>query len=132
LRRQPLILVVDDEADVRGCIREQLETLGYAVEEARNGAEGLTKAMEKRPAAILLDHRLPDFVGNEVHIHLTHLGIHIPTALMSGYPGLDQLARSAGIPHVLAKPVSSDVLESFMVKLLASASSLKNDNGTRH
>ena len=117
-RAKPLILVVDDESDIRIILRKCLEKLDYAVEEARNGAEALTKAMEKRPDAILLDQRLPDFAGYEVHLHLVQLGIRIPTALMSGYPGGDQLARAAGIRHFLPKPLSYEKVQPFVTELL--------------
>jgi two-component system response regulator (stage 0 sporulation protein F) len=95
--------------------------LNYAVEEAANGAEALTKAMELRPDAILIDQRLPDFAGYEVHLHLVRLGVRIPTALMSGYPGVDQLARSAGIQHFVAKPLVYDNIQPLMTALLPPA-----------
>ena len=117
-RPKPLILVVDDEADIRVILRKFLELANYAVEEAATGAEGLTKAMEKRPDAILMDQRLPDFAGYEVHLHLVQLGVKIPTALMSGYPGVDQLARAAGIQHFLRKPITYETVQPFMSELL--------------
>ena len=113
-----MILVVDDEPDIRIILRKCLERLDYVVEEAANGAEALTKAMEKRPDAILMDQRLPDFAGYEVHLHLVQLGVKIPTALMSGYPGVDQLARAAGIRHFLQKPLSYDNVQPFITELL--------------
>jgi two-component system response regulator (stage 0 sporulation protein F) len=117
-RPKPLILVVDDEADIRIILRKTLERLNYAVEEAANGAQALTKAMEQRPDAMLIDQRLPDFAGYEVHLHLVQLGVRIPTALMSGYPGVDQLARAAGILHFLQKPLVYEDVQPFMAELL--------------
>jgi two-component system response regulator (stage 0 sporulation protein F) len=117
-RLKPLILVVDDEVDIRIILRKLLEKLGYDVEDAANGAEALTKAMEKRPDAILMDQRLPDFAGYEVHLHLVQLGVKIPTALMSGYPGVDQLARAAGIRHFLQKPLAYENVQPFVAELL--------------
>ena len=117
-RPKPLILVVDDEPDIRIILRKTLERLDYAVEEAANGAQALTKAMEQRPDAMLIDQRLPDFAGYEVHLHLVQLGVRIPTALMSGYPGVDQLARAAGIQHFLQKPLVYESVQPFMAELL--------------
>jgi two-component system response regulator (stage 0 sporulation protein F) len=117
-RPKPLVLVVDDDPDIRIILRKTLEGLNYAVEEANNGAEGLTKAMEQRPDAILMDQRLPDVAGYEVHLHLVQLGVRIPTVLMSGYPGVDQLARAAGIQHFLQKPLAYENFQSFMTELL--------------
>ena len=118
-RLKPLILVVDDEPDIRIILRRLLERLDYVVDEAASGAEALTKAMEKRPDGILMDQQLPDFAGYEVHLHLVQLGVRIPTALMSGYPAVDQLARAAGIRHFLAKPTSYEKVEAFMTELLS-------------
>jgi two-component system response regulator (stage 0 sporulation protein F) len=117
-RPKPLVLVVDDEPDIRIILRKTLERLNYDVEEAATGAEALTKAMEQRPDAMLIDQRLPDFAGYEVHLHLVQLGVRIPTALMSGYPGVDQLARAAGILHFLQKPLVYENVPPFMTELL--------------
>ena len=117
-RPKPLILVVDDEPDIRIILRKTLERLDYAVVEAAYGAQALTKAMEQRPDAMLIDQRLPDVAGYEVHLHLVQLGVRIPTALMSGYPGVDQLARAAGIQHFLQKPLAYESVEPFMTELL--------------
>ena len=118
-RPKPLVLIVDDEPDIRMILKKILELLDYTVEEAENGAEALTKAMEKRPDAMLIDQRLPDFSGYEVHLHLVQLGVKIPTALMSGYPGVDQMARAAGIRHFLQKPLTYENIQPFMAQLLA-------------
>ena len=58
-----LILVVDDEAAVRTGITQALGKLGFEVQTAATGAEGL-RLMAARPAGIvLLDVRLPDLDG---------------------------------------------------------------------
>jgi len=119
-RNKPLVLVVDDEPDIRIVLKKFLEGLDYVVDVAATGAEALAKAMESRPDAILMDQRLPDFAGYEVHQHLVQLGVRIPTALMSGYPGVDQLARASGIQYFLQKPLSFDEVQPFMTELLAS------------
>jgi two-component system, response regulator, stage 0 sporulation protein F len=120
-RAKPLVLVVDDEPDTRTILRKILESLNYEVEEAATGTEAVTKAMELRPDAMLLDQRLPDFAGYEVHLRLVQLGVRIPTALMSGYPGVDQLARSAGLQHFMQKPISYEKVEPCMTELLRPA-----------
>jgi two-component system, response regulator, stage 0 sporulation protein F len=119
-REKPLVLVVDDEDDFRTLLRQIVERLNYDVEEAATGGEALTKALEKRPDAILMDQRLPDFAGYEVHLRLVQLGVRIPTALMSGYPGVDQLARSAGIQHFMKKPLDYEKIEPLIAELLRS------------
>ncbi len=62
----PLILVVDDEPDVRGAIREQLEVLGgYRVVEAGRALEAVEVARQRRPDLITMDLMLPDLDGLE-------------------------------------------------------------------
>jgi two-component system, response regulator, stage 0 sporulation protein F len=117
-RAKPLVLVVDDEPDMRTVLRMILERLHYDVEEASTGAEALAKATEQRPDALLIDQRLPDFAGYEVHLHLVRLGLRIPTVLISGYPGVDELARSAGIQHFMSKPISYEKVEPLLAELL--------------
>jgi len=60
------ILVVEDDADVRGLIRLQLRAAGFDVMEACNGAEGLAMAKNDLPSVILLDIMMPEMNGIEV------------------------------------------------------------------
>jgi len=49
------ILIVDDDADFREFVRIVLESHGYTVVEADNGAAGLTAARDELPSLVLLD-----------------------------------------------------------------------------
>jgi len=49
------VLVVDDDADFVLAVRMVLEGEGYLVEEAANGAEGLSKMRANRPDLVLMD-----------------------------------------------------------------------------
>src|SRR5262249_54913505 len=60
---EPLILVVDDDATVRELVVRHLERAGFAAVAARGGQEGLRLARELRPAAVGLDHMIPDLHG---------------------------------------------------------------------
>jgi two-component system, OmpR family, KDP operon response regulator KdpE len=57
------ILVVDDEPQIRRVLRTTLTTEGYAVIEARDGAEALDKVRSERPDLILLDMNMPVLDG---------------------------------------------------------------------
>ncbi len=57
------ILVVDDEADVRGLLRELLERAGASVREARDGREALRLLYDVRPELVVLDVSMPDLDG---------------------------------------------------------------------
>jgi two-component system KDP operon response regulator KdpE len=60
------ILVIEDEAAIRRFLRISLEAHGYAVFEARTGAEGLLLAGTTNPNLVILDLGLPDMDGQEV------------------------------------------------------------------
>jgi len=62
----PLILLVEDEPQMRRFLRVSLEGSGYRYLEAGSGQEGLSLAAQHRPEAILLDLGLPDMDGLEV------------------------------------------------------------------
>lgn len=63
---KPVALIVDDEPPIRRLLSLALESEGYAVYEARSGAEGLSEAAFRRPEVIVLDLGLPDMDGLEV------------------------------------------------------------------
>jgi PAS domain S-box-containing protein len=64
-RSPPAILLVDDNADVRGSAAEVLRRAGFDVWEAAGGAEALRRVRD-RPNLVLLDVCLPDLSGFEV------------------------------------------------------------------
>jgi DNA-binding response OmpR family regulator len=57
------ILVVDDEADIRGLLRELLERAGYEVVEGATGREGLRALYASAPDLVLLDVSMPEMDG---------------------------------------------------------------------
>ena len=61
-----LILVVDDEPDLLALLVDQVSSLGYDVVAARDGAEGLRLALDRRPDVILTDVIMPYMDGPEM------------------------------------------------------------------
>ena len=59
------ILVVEDHADLRDMLAVLLESEGYEVRTATNGAEALQRLSETLPALILLDLMMPVMTGDE-------------------------------------------------------------------
>ena len=59
----PLLLVVEDDAQMRKFLRASLTSHGYRLVEAVNGEEGLTRAASYNPDLVLLDLGLPDIDG---------------------------------------------------------------------
>ena len=57
------MLVIDDDANSRKLVVDALSSIGMSVLGAATGKEGLLLSVERQPAAIILDIRLPDFDG---------------------------------------------------------------------
>jgi two-component system KDP operon response regulator KdpE len=66
MNTSPVILIVDDEQQIRRLLTISLESHGFTVAEASTGEEGLLRASMDRPEAIILDLGLPDMDGREV------------------------------------------------------------------
>lgn len=66
MRDKPLILIVDDELEIREVVKTKLEASGFEIKEAPRGAEGIKLAQELKPDIILLDIIMPDMDGVEV------------------------------------------------------------------
>jgi len=61
-----LILVVDDEENMRNLLRQELSEAGYQVVEAADGIEALARARQERPDLIILDVMMPGISGFDV------------------------------------------------------------------
>ena len=62
-QQQPLVLIVEDHADLRLMMAEMLKNFGYAVIEAGNGFEAIEKTKEHNPDIILMDVFMPELDG---------------------------------------------------------------------
>jgi two-component system, sensor histidine kinase len=64
--REPLIVVVNDDAGTRYLLTRILRSAGWRVEEAATGLEGLRLVRDLSPEVVVLDVKLPDLLGHEV------------------------------------------------------------------
>ncbi len=65
-----LVLLVDDERDLLSVYQTKLEAAGFRVVTASDGAQAIQAAMEKHPALILMDMRMPVMNGIEAEMKL--------------------------------------------------------------
>src|SRR5258708_29089973 len=63
---KPLVLIIDDEPQIRRLFNAILDVNGFRVLAAASGQEGLVLAAQHRPAVLILDLGLPDLSGQEV------------------------------------------------------------------
>ena len=121
--REPLILVVDDDATVRELVERHLERSGFAVVTAGGGQEGLRLVRELQPAAVTLDIMMPDLDGWTVLAAIKgdpELA-GIPVVLMSI---VDQKNRgyALGAADYLVKPVDRIKLVETLTSICGSTS----------
>ena len=77
-----LILVVDDEPDIRRVLRAALKTHRHQVIEAENGKSALTNIRDQHPDLVILDIGLPDMDGYEVTSHVREWS-NVPIIILS-------------------------------------------------
>jgi len=63
---ETLVLVADDDADVRELVVFRLERAGYQVISATDGEQALALALERRPAVCVIDVQMPGLDGYEL------------------------------------------------------------------
>jgi len=106
------ILVVDDDASIRGLICEILDTEGYETHAVANGRDTVTAARELQPALIIMDLRMPVMDGvtaiRMLRADPGTAGIPI-IALSAGFTLLTQ-ARTLPIEGIMPKPFELDAL----------------------
>jgi len=105
------ILVIDDDAAVRGAFHLVLSDMGYSVLLASSGLQGIALAQAERPDLIFLDLKMPGLNGIETMRRLlaldSTLNIYIVTAFSQEYLGELKQAEADGLHFQLAnKPLS--------------------------
>jgi two-component system nitrogen regulation response regulator NtrX len=80
------ILVVDDEADIRGLLKEILSEEGYEVDIAADASQARTARANQVPDLVLLDIWMPDTDGITLLREWAHTdGYDCPVVMMSGH-----------------------------------------------
>ena len=101
------ILVVDDNAPIRGLVREFIESRpGFEVcGEAADGAEGIEKSRELKPDLIVLDFLMPRINGLQAALILHEIVPNAPLVLLTFYKDAlpRDLAQAAGVASILSK-----------------------------
>jgi CheY-like chemotaxis protein len=133
-RRQPFVLVADDDRDTRELYRACFDTNGYRTAEAGTGSQAIVSAVEIVPAVLLTDYVLPDVDGLTIALRLKAdprtAGICI--LMVTGYatPDLERRAFEAGIDRVLLKPCLPQVALREVARALARPTSRKEQHPT--
>jgi signal transduction histidine kinase/CheY-like chemotaxis protein len=109
--RQPRLLVVDDDANIRELLTQELAEAGYQVSVATNGREALSEIRRQRPDLVVLDVMMPEMNGFDVAAVLKNdpLTMDIPIIILSIVQDRDRGFR-IGVDRYLTKPIDTDLL----------------------
>lgn len=117
VQAERVILVVDDEPQIRRALQLNLRARGYAVELAADGLEALRVAGRCKPDAVLLDLGLPDIDGLDVIAGL-RLWSDVPIVVLSARG--DEVGKvdalDAGADDYVTKPFG---IEELLARLRA-------------
>jgi DNA-binding response OmpR family regulator len=119
---RPLVLVADDDEDIRALVSFRLERAGYDVVEARDGEEALRLAREQAPDLAVLDVMMPKLTGDEVtrRIRGDEAMRRMPVILLTARVQEDDVARGfeAGADDYIKKPFSPQELRARVQAVL--------------
>ena len=107
----PIVIVVDDDAAVRGSLKFALEIEGFAVRTFPKGDDLLGDVRLGDCACFIIDQKLPGMNGLDVVAALRKERIAAPVILITSHPTniLQERAARAGVP-IVEKPLLGNAL----------------------
>ena len=122
------ILLVDDSETSLLMSRMILSKANYDIVVAKNGADGVDRAVAERPDLVLLDLRLPDINGIEVLKRVREIDKNLPVLIFTAYGSIDTAiaAIRLGAYDYLNKPFDLDTML-LSVRQALEASHLKKE-----
>jgi DNA-binding response OmpR family regulator len=121
-REAPLVLVADDEDDIRSLVSFRLKRAGYEVITAADGEEALLLATTRLPDLVVLDMMMPKATGLEVtrSMRAHEATKDIPVILLTARAQEGDVVRGfeAGADDYVKKPFSPQDLQARVQALL--------------
>lgn len=122
-RDRPLVLIVEDQADLRHLYAQQLTMSGFDVIEAANGEDAIARTSSQFPDVVLMDLSLPILDGWEATRRLKNDSrtAHIPVVALTAHDGSGELQRAtrAGCDWFVPKPCPPDALITEVRRILS-------------
>jgi DNA-binding response OmpR family regulator len=129
-----VILVVDDDPQIRQSLSKLLSAEGYEVALAADGEQGVEIFDTSQIDLVLLDINLPGNGGWEVFGALTSSNPFLPIIIITGMENQQDLATLAGVGALMEKPLNLPLLLKTIPELIAEESEthLQRLAGRRH
>jgi FixJ family two-component response regulator len=120
-----MVMVVDDDDNVRAGLAHLLEAEGYAVRAFADAGDFLAQPAPPVPACLILDMQMPQLDGMRVLRHMADRHLALPVIFLTGHGTipLSVAAMKAGANEFLTKPVDPDALLAAVDEALASDAS---------
>ena len=117
------ILTVEDSRVVRNVIARQVQELGFDLEQAENGEQGLAKLEAVRVDLVLLDVTMPVLDGPAMLARMRSAGNHTPVIMLTSEAkrSIVEDAIRLGISDYVLKPFGADELRSKILAVLGEA-----------
>jgi FixJ family two-component response regulator len=105
--KEPTVVVIDDDPEVREALQGLLRTVGLRAELFASVADFLDSARPDLPGCLVLDVRLPGRSGLEFQDDLAKAHVRLPIIFMTGYGDIPMSVRAmkAGAVEFLTKPI---------------------------
>jgi len=128
------LLIIDDEPSLRHLLRTILEELGYAIEEAENGQQGLDILHDTNFALILCDIRMPELDGLEFIRRALQVNPELTIIMMSAYGSVETAIDCVkqGAYDYISKPFRPDDVILTVKKALERLKLQKENTQLRH
>lgn len=128
MNEKPLVLIADDEDQIRDVVKMKLESEGFEVAEASNGQEAIDKIKDLKPTIVILDVVMPGMDGVETLLKLKESPLTSKTKIFmftgKGDPRADivevnrRFAQESGAVDFIRKEVDLDELAKRLKKTI--------------
>src|SRR3954449_896019 len=110
------VLIVEDEENERSGLAELVNSWGFRVETAQDGAEGLEKATQWAPSIVVTDMKMPRMGGIELLGHLAEQAQTIAVSLVTSQGTIDSAVQAMrmGAYDYITKPIDTNRLRTIL------------------
>jgi FixJ family two-component response regulator len=107
-----VVVVIDDDGDVRAAVKGVLESVGLKVSLFGSAAEFLESTVPDTSSCIVLDVRMPNMSGLQLQDELARAEVQIPIVFITGHGDIPMAVRAmkAGAVDFLTKPFGNQEL----------------------
>jgi DNA-binding NtrC family response regulator len=120
-----MILVVDDDLQIRNSLRKVLSGEGYEVALAGDSYEAIKQFNARQIGLVLLDLTMPGKSGWDIFEAVTTNDPTLPIVIITGRQDQSELAAAAGVSAIMEKPLNVPLLLQTIDKLFNEAPEMR-------